>query len=96
MLDQHIDSLIQLIRTQIKKESQDVEAFIVSALEKISKRPANMEEMAVVLKEYEKVRSMQEQMAKRVAQIEKKNINIRAMTGASFNTSNMQKRWENY
>lgn len=49
-----------------------------------------------MLKEYEKVRSMQEQMAKRVAQIEKKNTNIRAMTGASFNTTNMQKRWENF
>lgn len=52
MLDQHIDSLIQVIKGQIKKESSEVEAFIVNALEKISKKPKNMEEMADVLKEY--------------------------------------------
>lgn len=52
MLDQHIQSLIQIIKGQIKKQSQEVEAFIVNALEKISKKPKNMEEMADVLKEY--------------------------------------------
>lgn len=69
MLDQHIQSLIQIIKGQIKKQSQEVEAFIVNALEKISKKPKNMEEMADVLKEYEKVKKMQEEMQKKVKEI---------------------------
>jgi hypothetical protein len=96
ILEQQIDSLIQLIRGQVKKECQDVETFITNAMEKISKKPANMEEIAEVLKNYEKVHAMQEEMQVRVRQIEDKNVKIRAMTGVSFNTANMLKRWENF
>jgi hypothetical protein len=35
-------------------------------------------------------------MQERVLQIEKKNINIRTVTGVSYNTTNMLKRWENF
>lgn len=59
ILEQQIDSLIQLIRGQVKKECQDVETFISNAMEKISKKPTSMDEMAEVLKNYEKVRTMQ-------------------------------------
>jgi hypothetical protein len=52
--------------------------------------------MAIVLKDYEKVKSMQDKMQERVLQIEKKNINIRTVTGVSYNTTNMLKRWENF
>ena len=31
----------------------------------------------------------------KIRKIEQKNSNIRSITGASFNTSNMLKRWDN-
>lgn len=73
-----------------------METFITGAMEKISKKPTNMEEMAEVLKNYEKVKAMQEEMARKVKRIEEKNIGIRAKTGVGFNTGNMLKRWENF
>jgi hypothetical protein len=55
-----------------------------------------MQQMGEAMKEFEGIQRSEQQIQLKIAGIEKKNANIRALTGASFNTNNMLKRWENF
>lgn len=77
-------------------ESEQVEEYITNAMKKIEGKPNTMNEMADAMKEFEKIRQNEEQIEKKIKEIQARNGNIRAITGASFNTASMMKRWENF
>ncbi len=49
--------------------------------------------MGEVIKEFEKIKHSEKDIMDKIKRIEQKNMNIRSITGASFNTANMLKRW---
>lgn len=63
---------------------------------KLESKPTNMQQMAEAMKEFDAIQRSEQNIQAKIAGIEKKNANIRALTGASFNTNNMLKRWENF
>lgn len=52
--------------------------------------------MAEVIKDFDKIKDSEKDILEKIKRIEQKNMNIRSITGASFNTANMLKRWENF
>jgi hypothetical protein len=49
--------------------------------------------MAVAMQDFEKIRLNEKDILQKISSIEAKNVNIRSIAGASFNTANMLKRW---
>ena len=47
------------------------------------------------MREFDKIRLNEKEIMDKIRKIEQKNGNIRSITGASFNTNNMLKRWDN-
>jgi dynein heavy chain 2, cytosolic len=92
-LSNNIEGVIQLIKYSIKLESEQVEEYISNVMGKLESKPANMQQMAEALRDFEQIQLSEQQIQAKIAGIEKKNANIRALTGASFNTNNMLKRW---
>lgn len=95
-VDQQIDSTLQLIKFSIKIQTEQVEEYMNNAIAKLQKKPTNMTEMAEAMKEYETIRESQIKIEQKIKQIQSRNTNVRMITGVSFNTSNMTKRWENF
>jgi hypothetical protein len=54
-----------------------------------------MEELGEVMREFDKIKLNEQEIMEKIRRIEQKNSNIRGITGASFNTNNMLKRWDN-
>lgn len=96
LLNQNIEGIIQLIKYSIKLESEQVEEYITNVMSKLESKPKNMEEMAVVMKDFDKIKENEKAIMDKIKKIEQKNMNIRSITGSSFNTANMLKRWENF
>lgn len=95
-LSANIEGIIQLIKYSIKLESEQVEEYINNVMSKLESKPTNMQQMADALRDFEQIQRSEQQIMQKIAGIEKKNANIRGLTGASFNTNNMLKRWENF
>lgn len=51
--------------------------------------------MGQAMQDFEKIKLNEKDILEKINRIEHKNMNIRSVTGASFNTANMLKRWEN-
>lgn len=65
-------------------------------MKKLDSKPNNMSEMTSAMKEFDQIKESEEMIEKKIKQIEARNNNIRSITGTSFNTVNMMKRWENF
>lgn len=64
-------------------------------MSKLESKPNNMEELGQVMREFDKIKLNEKEIMDKIKKIEQKNSNIRSITGASFNTNNMLKRWDN-
>lgn len=93
LLNQNVEGIIQLIKYSIKLQSEQVEEYIGNVMGKLESKPKNMEEMAEVIKDFDKIKENEKDIMEKIRKIEQKNMNIRSITGASFNTANMLKRW---
>ena len=62
-------------------------------MKKLDTKPTSMNEMADALKEYEGIRQNEEEIQKKIKEIEARNANLRSVVGTSLNTVNMMKRW---
>ena len=49
-LENQIEEMINLLKLQVKKEAQTIDKFVSEAIERISKKPTNMDQMAVKIK----------------------------------------------
>lgn len=62
-------------------------------MKKLDSKPNNMNEMSAAMKEYDQIRESEQQIEQKIKEIEARNNNVRGITGTSFNTINMMKRW---
>ena len=93
LMDNKIEEIVLLLKSQVKKEVETVDAFVTEALGRISKKPSNMDEMAAKMKEFDALKEKLSAIQLKIEEIDIKNRNIKSMTGVSYNTTNMLKRW---
>jgi hypothetical protein len=71
-----------------------VEQFVTVALQKLQKKPSNMQEMQDAKAAYFELRGKKKEMSMTMSEMLKKNNLLQTVSGQSLSTSNIQKNWE--
>lgn len=96
LLQNLIDNLTNALKNSVRRDCELIEEFVGQSLEKLADKPKTMEEMNAAKSSYFELKAQKKSMGAKLLDLQTKNKLLKNLVGFVQNTSNAEKRWENF